>query len=1147
MIRSWLYRSGVGLALAAVAVLVSAGSALAQTSRIEGTVRGAQSGDPIAGARVTVVGTSLTGATNENGYYAIESVPVGTYNVRVNVIGFQPVTITNQVVSAGLPTTVNFSLQASILRIEGVVVTGVAEQTQVVKLPFTVDQVSGEDLPVPPQSAEESIRGKVAGARVIRGEGTPGEGAVSVVLRGQTSISTSGRSNEPLYVVDGVILGASMVDIDALEIESIEVVKGAAAAALYGARAANGVVSVTTRRGRDIPEGDTRVTFRSEFGRNNIENPIAQAQAHWYQLAACGAPTVVVEGGACWKGTLSAPTRDTTIAGNDRAAAGRPLNDPTGKGKGFRPTIDNIQAVCPTGFTEGVNCLAATGRAAIPDNPFPGQTYDNLDRFFDPGSFYTNSMNVSHRTGTTNFLASFHETKETGIVEGLDGYVRRGARVNVDHKLGGNFDFSASAFYSQSDRDDPQGGGANAFYGLNFYPIDVDLLERETAAQAKVDAGTATRRDTNDYLINPDVSVVEENPIYSARNADVSVQRSRVLGNFRLRWRPIADVDLDADFSFDRFDGNEQAYNFKGFKTIDPSNTNNGRLRKDNDVVQALNLATTASYTKTFGDLNTVIKARALLERQRAESFFAQGFDLAVNDVVDLDVLQDQTLLRVGSSSSEVRSLGYFLSGQFDLKDRYIFDALVRRDGSSLFGAQERWHTYYRISGAWRLAQESFWPIDFMDEFKIRASQGTAGGRPGFTAQYETFSVGGGLISKGVLGNQFLKPENAKETEIGVDMLAFGRLSLTLTYAKSVVADQILAVPLTGYFGFSSQWRNAGTLESKTYEGTLQWAVIQKPSWSWNVSFVIDQTKGRITEFSLPAFTTGPSNLWYVRKGEELGTMYGTRFAANCTEVFNTGTGSFMYSNATECLVSNGGNFEVNDDGYLVPVGAGNSYTDGPTKNYFGSRITITGTGTSGSVQYDWGLPFQAWDTVFNPATNQNDTTNFLPMGNTTPNFNWGLGNTFRIGGFTLYALFDAQNGGDIYNNTRQWAARENNANWVDQSAKAPGDRKSLDYAQRIYNVNQDANFFVNDGSYIKFRELSLRYTFNRTQLEPIFGNFIKRISLSVIGRNLITWTDYPGYDPEVSTDNSEGVIFRYDAFEYPNYRTFTGAVEIEF
>ena len=1144
MISSWLYRSGTGLALAALTLLFTAGTAFAQTSRIEGTVRSAQTADPITGASVSVVGTSMTGTTNENGYYAIDNVPVGTYNVRVNVIGFQPVTITNQVVSAGLPTTVNFSLRASILRIEGVVVTGVASQTEVVKLPFTVDQISAEDLPVAPMTAAESIRGKVAGARVIRGEGTPGEGSVTVLLRGATSISTVGRSNQPLYVVDGVILSGNMVDIDALNIESIEVVKGAAAAALYGARAANGVVSITTQRGRDIPEGDTRITWRSEFGRNNIENAIDQAQSHWYTLADCSTH-IASATGTCIRGT-TATASDTSVAPNDRAFATRRTScpvgsincDPLNPGLGFNPEIDNVASVCAVGTVEGADCLATGFQYAIPDNAFTGTTYDNLDRFFDPGSFYTHTFGISHRTGTTNFLASFHETNETGIVEGLNGYLRRGARINIDHQLGGSFDFSASAMYSQSRRDDPQGGGSNAFHGLNFYPIDVDLLERYTAAQANIDNGSGTIRDTNDYLVNPDELIVEENPIYSARNAEIDIERSRILGNFRLRWRPAEVFDLEADFSFDRFDGNETTFNFVGFRTIDASSINRGRFTKNNTSNQAINLSGTAAYNNTFGDFNMIVKLRGLLERQRANFFFATGRDLAADEVRDLDVLQDQTLLDVGSTSSEIRSLGYFLSTQFDYADKYIVDALVRRDGSSLFGEDERWNTYYRLSGAWRLSQEGFWPFSFLDEFKIRASVGTAGGRPAFTAQYETFSVNGGIISKGVLGNSFLKPEYAKETEVGVDMLMFGRLSLTITYAKSDVSDQILQVPLTGYFGFSSQWRNAGTLGGHTWEGTLQWAVIQSPSFSWNLNFVIDQTRQKITEFDLPAFRHGPRSLFYVRDNEPVGEMYGSVFATTCQEVWDGS--AFSYTD-NSCLVGNGGAYQNNDEGYLVPVGTNNDYTDGPLNNNFGSKITIDG------VQYDWGLPFEGWASVPNPATGANDTTNFRPIGNTIPDFNWGLANTFRFGGFQLYALFDAQVGGDIYNNTRQWAARENNANWVDQGGKADGDKKTLDYAQRLYFVNGNNDFFVEDGSFIKFRELSLRYTFSRNMLEPLFGNFIKRISLSIIGRNLMTFTDYQGYDPEVSSSNSAGVIFRVDEFEYPNYRTFTGAVEIEF
>ena len=166
---------------------------------------------------------------------------------------------------------------------------------------------------------------------------------------------------------------------------------------------------------------------------------------------------------------------DRAFATRNSSCSANAINcDPLNPGVDFVPFDDNVASVCAAGTTEGVDCLATGFQYAVSDNAFTGTTYDNLDRFFNPGSFYTHTMGVSHRTGTTNFLASFHETNETGIVDGLNGYLRRGARLNIDHQLGGNFDFSASAFYSQSKRDDPQGGGANAFYGLNFYPIDVD-------------------------------------------------------------------------------------------------------------------------------------------------------------------------------------------------------------------------------------------------------------------------------------------------------------------------------------------------------------------------------------------------------------------------------------------------------------------------------------------------------------------------------------------------------------------------------------------------------------------------------------------------------------------------------------------------
>ncbi len=250
----------VCLALALPTTLV------AQVGTIEGTVRDVRTGDPIREAVVTVVGANLTATSNVNGFFEIANVPTGPQSVRVRAVGYQPQVVTNLVVSAGMPGSVNFQLQGSIFRIEGVVVTGVSEAVESTKLPFTVDQLKTEDLPVPPLAAFDGIQGKVASARVRTGSGLPGE-QPSILLRGVTSLNTSGRSNEPLYVVDGVILaGARTNDIDGLEIETIEVVKGAAAAALYGSRAANGVISITTQRGAGIPEGETRFRFRTEVG-----------------------------------------------------------------------------------------------------------------------------------------------------------------------------------------------------------------------------------------------------------------------------------------------------------------------------------------------------------------------------------------------------------------------------------------------------------------------------------------------------------------------------------------------------------------------------------------------------------------------------------------------------------------------------------------------------------------------------------------------------------------------------------------------------------------------------------------------------------------------------------------------------------------
>jgi len=373
--------------LAALSLLLAASSALAQTGRVDGRVTSELDGAPILGARIRIVGTTLTGISDPNGSFSIADVPAGTYSIRVVAVEYRSRTATNQTVVAGETLTLSFALSAVPFSLEEIVVTGVAEETQAAKLPFVVERLSGEDIPVAGINAVESIRGKMPGVRIVRAQGTPGS-PVSVQLRGAASINVEGRSNEPLYVVDGVILTASMVDIDALDINSIEVVKGAAGAALYGARAASGVISIRTNRGRSMLEGQTGFTFRTEVGANQVERKIPQSQSHWYQMDANGN----------WIMTrrIAGVDVDTLVSPNDRARATR---------LGWRTKIDYV--------TDSLG----TALYAIADNPFPGVTYDNLDRFFNPGTFYTNTGTLTHRAGNTNFLASFNETKEGGVID----------------------------------------------------------------------------------------------------------------------------------------------------------------------------------------------------------------------------------------------------------------------------------------------------------------------------------------------------------------------------------------------------------------------------------------------------------------------------------------------------------------------------------------------------------------------------------------------------------------------------------------------------------------------------------------------------------------------------------------------------------
>jgi hypothetical protein len=492
----------------------------------------------------------------------------------------------------------------------------------------------------------------------------------------------------------------------------------------------------------------------------------------------------------------------------------------------------------------------------------------------------------------------------------------------------------------------------------------------------------------------------------------------------------------------------------------------------------------------------------------------------------------NQDNITAGSYLSTVKADGYFFITNFDMYDKYVVDALIRNDGSSLFGADQRRQWYYRVGTAWRLSQEDFFNVPGIDEFKFRYSLGTAGGRPNYTAQYEVYSVSGGRISPVSLGNKNLKPEFSTEHEAGVDIGLFNyKTVLSLTYAQTTTADQILPVPQPSFTGFRTQWKNAGTIESKTFEATADFRILEQPNFTWSAKVLYDHTTSTITELTVPPFVYGVGGqqlgeVFYARAGEKVGTFYGGLAAKSCGDL-PTG-------------VSCDG-FEVNDDGILV-------WTNG--QGFSNPQWGTNGPVVNGATT-KWGTPFRG--SCIDKSTGEETT--YCEVGNSMPDYNLGLSTTISYHGLSLYALINRSAGFDVYNQPLQWGFFKRMTGYYDQDAAASvSEKKPLGYYDAWYSATGGlgiSNLFVEDGTFTKLREVSASYRISGDQMASVPGlNRFRGIDISVTGRNLFTWTNYRGYDPEVGStggDTGSAVIARVDGYQYPNFRTFTAAIGLIF
>lgn len=1062
--------------IAALLALV-AGTAQAQAT-ITGKVTDTN-GQPLGGAQVVIRELASFGAsTASNGTYTIV---VGADRTRgqsltlvARYLGKAPSTkaIT---LNAGRQE-INFALRDDPLRLDELVVTGTNVATSTKKLPFAVGRVSADQIQdVPGTSALGALGGKVPGVHVVSASGDPG-GAPTIRLRGATSIGScdqnsmisSCRPTQPLIIVDGTISRATLADIASEDIERIEVIKGAAASSLYGSDAANGVIQIFTKRGRNLADGKLQVTVRNEGGASFVSKDIPNTLSHAY----------IVD------------TNGDFIPSSD----GTPVLKP-----------DHIQ-----------------------DLPYPGVYHNHQKEVLHPGLFYTNYLSIGQRRGSTNFNASFENTHTEGVIFGLKGFGRQNFRLNVDQQLTPRVDLELSSFYGRSNNNpltDPgsalsgtqQANQLGPLFGITFLPPFVDLF-------AKNPDGTPFLAEMPGGWIN------STNPLYELANRKRDAERSRFTGGGRLRWRMLDWLTGEANYNFDQERDDFSDLIPFGFLNSggDPGD---GNLAKRSFTGRTYNTGATLTATGTYQGIVNTTKVSYIYEDQTQSNTQFNASSLIVKQVPEGSAANPASIT-AASSNTTIRNRNAFAITTFDIKDKYILDGLVRRDESSLFGSNQRKSYYYRLSGAWRANEDL--KIKGFDEIRLRASYGTAGLRPGFEYQYETLNAAGGGFNKRTLGNKELRPAHSAEFEVGGNVeMGGGRFTLEYTYSSKETKDQIQLVPLPSVVGFTQQWRNIGALKSTTHEIGIGYQVINNRDMAWVIGVVGDRTRQKLTDYPLPEklnfFGQQPA-VFLLAQGASLGVMYGTHFMRSISEVYDDPAKAAC--RATTCPDAN---YVINEEGYVVLKSA---WRCGEAHVYLDTGAPCTTP--ERHLKY---ITCKTFDTDGTCKT----TTDVVRIGDANPDFNASFSSTFNYKRFSIYGLVDWSQGGNIYNGTRQWKLINSLDVVFDQRAKPAAEKKSQNYYSQLYNSLTPADFYSESGTYVKIKEMSVNYTFNRNQLQKVGLGRIENVRLGLVGRNLFTFTKYGGYDPEVTGLDGDPYQFRIDWFSYPHYRTVSGVVEIAF
>ena len=1006
-------------------------SVIDEERTITGRVVGADN-LPLPQVAVVLKGTTNGTLTDLDGRYSINVPDQGA------VLVFRYVGFVTQEMAVGTSAVINITLEEDSQYLGEVVVTGVAAETPKEKLSFTIASVDDKVLTkAPAANAGNALVGKVAGLRVTPNN-EPGEGP-QILLRGATNLRTG---NGPLVLLDGAILEGSLSDISVQDIDRYEILKGASAATLYGSRAANGVIAIYTKSGKNLEIGQTNVFFRSE---------------------------VIAE--RTYKGRHPEKAR---FHNKQTDANGDIITDNTGLALDKNPSINEV--------------------------PF-SRYRDHLEDFFNGSTSFRNYIRLSNRTANGNVSVSFEQQNATGGIDMHEGNRRYNFAISLDQNFSDRFNLNIRSRYVW-DRDDNR---PRSIGSLIFASPDADWFAPNE------EDGSPYNYDANSFILDSFF-----NPFYVLSNSKNERIRKRFIGSAQGDLTITDDLKFIGIFGFDTRQDNSSNFRNPGYLAVvgEPSP---GDIDRGFAQTFAVNASAQLTYVKKLGDFSLRSTLKYQYEDRQDEGFTidadflgVRNFDNLNATLADTSGLGYQFFSATDTRNTQIRSDSYAFAVGGDYQDKYIFDAVVRYDGSSLFGEDERWQWFSRVSAAWRISED--FTIPGFQELKISGSLGTAGGRPQFNDRFEIAEVTNGLISfPRQLANPRLKPNKTTEYELTLSGDFLNKFDFLASYSNQENRDQVLVVPVsvaaTG--GRSTQVQNAATLSTNTFEFTLGYNAMKSQDMSLRFDLVADRTVQTITEFNAPQ-VLAPTGAGIWREGSELTNMYGRRYAKSLSELTVDENGIVLNGQfAGQGNTSTIDDYEINDLGFVIPRGT--QYTND-------ERVV--------------------------PLVNEDgEEEQELVIGNARPDLNLGLRTAFSYKNFDIYMLWEAQLGGDVYNSGLQALDRDGLGPDYDQADRPEGQRHWTAFRQSIYNGRRLNAEYVEDATHLRLRELSVNYSLSSAQLQRIgMDNVFKSVQFSFIANNLLLFAKYRGFDPTMG-----GINDRFDGYAFPLIRTFSGAVSFNF